>query len=156
MKLYKPKIEEIKTYIKLETTFFKHHKPYKTLLQDVPTGKRNLMKEFEDLLKERNAFFRFVAVNGEIADYIYGKIMLVGANEKNWKKKGDLNSVVVLPTFRGKGIAQFMTNKFMKWLKLKKIKYVEMSVNVRNKEMLKFANKLGFKEQHIKFGKIIL
>jgi len=155
MKLRKPKKQEFETYVNLENKFFEHHKPYGTLLQDVNPKKRNLKKEFEDLLKQKDTFFRFIEFDGEFAGYIYGLIEKIGSNEKGWKKKGDLNSIIVLPKFRGKGIAKFMTNGFLNWLKSKDIKYAEMSCNVKNKGMIKFANNLKFKKQHIKFGKVI-
>ena len=48
-----------------------------------------------------------------------------------------------------------MINEFITWLKTKKVKYVEVSCNVKNNSIQKLNKKLGFKEQHIKFGKII-
>ena len=155
MKLIKPKKQELEIYVNLETKFFKHHKPYGTLLQDISPEKRNLKKEFEGLIKQKNAFFRFAEFEGKVAGYIYGLIEKIGDNEKGWKKKGELNSIVILPEFRGKGIAKFMTNEFLSWLKSKGIRYAEMSCNVKNTGMLKFAKKLKFKEQHIKFGKLL-
>jgi len=155
MKLRKPEKQEFRIYAHLETKFFKHHKPYGTLLQDISPEKRNLKKEFEDLIKQKNAFFRFAEFDGEIAGYVYGLIEKIGGNEKGWKKKGELNSIVVLSEFRGKGIAKFMTNEFLSWLKSKGVRYAEMSCNVKNKGMIKLAKKLNFKEQHITFGKML-
>ncbi|MBW3020410.1 GNAT family N-acetyltransferase [Candidatus Woesearchaeota archaeon] len=155
MKLRKPNKNEFDTYLNLESIFFKYHKPYNTLLQDISPEKRNLKKEFDELIKERNSFFRLVDVDGEVAGYIYGLIEKVGPNEKGWKKKGDLNSIVVVPKYRNKGIAKYMVNQFISWLKEKKVPYLETSCNVKNETMKKFNKNLGFKEQHIKFGKII-
>jgi len=155
MKLRKPEKQEFKIYAHLETKFFKHHKPYGTLLQDISPEKRNLKKEFEDLIKQKDAFFRFAEFNGKVAGYIYGLTEKIGDNEKGWKNKGELNSIVVLPEFREKGIAKFMANGFLNWLKSKGVKYAEMSCNVKNKGMTKFAKKLKFKEQHITFGKML-
>jgi predicted acetyltransferase len=155
MKLRKPKKDELEIYKNLETKFYLHHKPYKTLLQDVDPRKRNLKKEFIKSIGERNSFFRFVEINNKIAGYIYGVIHKIGDNEKKWKKYADLNSIVVLPKFRNKGLAEFMIKKFFSWLKIKNIKYVEASCNVKNTSIIQLNKKLGFKEQHIKFGKII-
>ena len=155
MKLRKPKKQELKAYTNLEINFFNHHKPYGTLLQDINPEKRNLKKEFEGLIKQKNSFFRFAELDGKVVGYIYGLIEKIGDNEKGWKKKGELNSIVVLPESRGKGIAKFMTNGFLNWLKSKRIKYAEMSCNVKNTGMIKFAKKLNFKEQHLKFGKML-
>jgi len=155
MKIRKPNKQEFETYVALETEFFSHHKPYGTLLQDVNPKKRNMKKEFNDLLKQKNAFFRFAEVNGEIGGYVYGMFNKIGENEKGWKRIGELNSIVVSKNFRRQGLAEYMTKEFFKWLKSKKVKYVEASCNVKNEGIIKFNKKLGFKEQHIKFGKII-
>ncbi|MBI5065334.1 GNAT family N-acetyltransferase [Candidatus Woesearchaeota archaeon] len=155
MELRKPKKEEFEIYKKLEIKFYSHHKPYKTLLQDIDPRKRNLKKEFIRLIRERNSFFRFVKVHDKVVGYIYGVIKKISENEKNWKRIADLNSIIVLKEFRNQGLAEFMTKEFFSWSKSKNIKYVEASCNVKNKSIIKFNKKLGFKEQHIKFGKIL-
>lgn len=155
MLLRKPKKNELKIYKKLEVEFYSHHKSYKTLLQDVDPRKRNLKKEFLELINEKNSFFRFVEVDGEVAGYIYGLIKKAGENEKNWKKIGDFNSIVILKKFRSKGLSDFMTKEFFRWLKSKGIKYVQSSSNIKNIVSLKFHKRLGFKEQQIKFGKLL-
>ncbi len=155
MELRKPKKEEFEIYKRLEIEFYSHHKPYKTLLQDVDPRKRNLKKEFVQLVNEHDSFFRFVKIQDKVAGYIYGVIKKISENEKNWKRIADLNSIVVLKKFRNRGLAEFMTKKFFYWLKSKNIKYIEASCNVKNKSIIKFNKKLGFKEQHIKFGKIL-
>jgi len=155
MKLRKPRKDEFEIYKKLEVEFYFHHKSYKTLLQDIDPRKRDLKKEFFQLIKERNSFFYFVEVNDEIAGYIYGIIKKIGDNEKKWTKIADLNSIAVLRKFRNQGLAEFMTKEFFSWLKSKGIKYVEASCNVKNESTIKFNKKLGFQEQHIKVGKIL-
>jgi len=155
MILRKPNNKDFEAYQKLEIEFYLHHKPYGTLLQDIDPRKRNLKKEFASLINDKNTFFRFVEVNGEIAGYIYGIIQKIGENEKGWKKIGDLNSIIVLKKFRNKGLAKFMTKKFFSWLKSKKIQYVEASCNVKNNNIIKFNKNIGFQEQHIKFGRLL-
>ncbi|MBT4174187.1 GNAT family N-acetyltransferase [archaeon] len=155
MLLRKPKKNELAIYKKLETEFYLHHKPYRTMLQDVDPRKRNLKKEFFDLINERNSFFRFVELDGEVRGYIYGVLKKIDKNEKGWTRIGDLNSLVVLKKFRKKGVAKFMCKEFFVWLKSKKVKYVEASCNVKNKGVIGFNKKMGFKEQHVKFGKLL-
>ena len=155
MLLRKPLRDEFETYKKLELEFYLHHKPYKTLLQDVDPRKRDLKKEFIKILREKNSFFRFIEYDGQVAGYIYGMIKAVGENEKNWKKIGDLNSIVVLKKYRNRGLAKYLARKFFRWLKSRGIRYAEASCNVKNKAVIAFNKKLGFKEQHIKFGKVL-
>ena len=154
MIIRKPKKSEFQDYAKLEQEFYNHHKKYKTLLQDIDPKKRNLKKEFNELLKE-NCFFRFAIINKEIVGYIYGIIKKVGENEKGWKKIGDLNSIHVKKGHRRSNIAKKLTQEYIKWLKSKKVRYLESSCNTKNKGTIKFHTKLGFKEQQVKFGKFM-
>ncbi len=156
MNLRKPKKNEFTIYKRLEIEFYSHHKPYNTLLQDINPRKRDLQKEFFQLINERNSFFRFVEVNDKVAGYIYGVLKKVDENEKNFKKIGELNSLIILAKFRNRGIAEFMTKEFFSWLKSKNVRYVEASCNVKNTPIIRFNKKIGFKEQHLKFGKLIL
>src|SRR3989344_8282143 len=155
MILRRPLKNEFEKYKRLDLDFYKSHKQYNNLLYYTFPSERNLKKEFGGLLKEKNSFFRFVELNHKVVGYIYGFIKKVEANEKGWRRIGDLNSIIVLKEFRRKGIAEYMVKEFFKWLKSKNIKYVEASSNIKNDPIIKFNKKLGFQEQHIKFGKII-
>ena len=156
MKLRKPKKDEFKIYKKLEIEFYlDHDKPRKILLEGVDPRKRDLKKEFFQLIEERNSFFRFVEINGEVGGYIYGRLKKIGENKKNWKRIGVLNSIIVLKKFRRQGLAEFMMIEFISWLKFKGIRYVEADCNVKNKSIIKLNKKLAFREQHIGFGKIL-
>src|SRR3989338_8360707 len=155
MILRKPLKTEFEEYKRLEIEFYRHHEPYNTMLDYVIPSKRNLKREFLNLLKDKDSFFCFVKLDGKVAGYIYGIIKKVETNEKGWKKIGSLNSIIVSKEFRKMGVAEHMVNSFFKWLKSKNIKYVEASCNVNNTAIINFNKKLGFQEQHIKFGKLI-
>lgn len=155
MILRKPLRSELGIYKKLEIEFYLHHKPYKTLVQDVDPRKRNLRKEFVELLEGRNNFFRFLEAKGVVVGYIYGLIKKIGENEKGWKRIGVLNSIVISKAFRKKGLSGILTNGFFKWLKKRKIAYVESSSNVKNKQSMDFHKRLKFKQQHIEFGRLV-
>jgi len=154
MKLRRPKLTEFEHYKILETEFYSHHVQYNTLLQDKSPFLRKLKKEFFSLMSERN-FFCFICKDTEVAGYIYGKIKRISANEKGWKRIGELNSMVIAKKFRRDGLAKYAANEFFRWLKYKKIDYVEASCNVKNTQAIKFSTSLGLEKQHIKFGKIL-
>ncbi|MFH1211449.1 MAG: GNAT family N-acetyltransferase [Candidatus Woesearchaeota archaeon] len=155
MILRKPLQKEFSVYKKLELEFYLHHKPYKTLLQDIDPLKRNLKKEFLEILKDKNSFFRFAEQDSKVVGYVYGVIQNIEDNEKGWKKIGDLNSILVLKEYRTFGIGKSMAEEFFKWLKKHRVSYVKASCNVKNKAVHEFNKKLGFKEQFITFGKIL-
>lgn len=156
MILRKPTKLEFQIYKKLEIEFYNHHKSYGTLLQDISPEKRDLESEFKQLINERKSFFRFLENDSKnVVGYIYGFVTKAGPNEKQFEFKADLNSLIVLKKFRNKGYAKYMVNEFFKWLKLNNVHYVEASCNIKNDQIIKFNKLLGFKEQHMKFGKIL-
>ena len=117
MILRKPLKTEFEEYKRLEIEFYRHHEPYNTMLYYVIPSKRNLKREFLNLLKDKDSFFCFVKLDGKVAGYIYGIIKKVETNEKGWKKIGSLNSIIVSKEFRKMGVAEHMVNSFFKWLK---------------------------------------
>ncbi len=154
MILRKAKKEDFIAYSKLEQEFYSHHKRYGTLLQDINPKRRDLNKEFNKLMKGRD-FFRLVEDKGVVIGYIYGLIKNVGENEKGWRKVGELNSILVTKSYRKKGVSRMLVKEFFGWLKKKKITYVESSCNVKNQQAIEFHKNLKFKEQHLKFGKVL-
>ena len=70
MILRRPLKNEFEIYKKLEIEFYRHHKPYDTILQDVAPSKRSLEKEFLNLLKDRNSFFCFALSKKTQLNYI--------------------------------------------------------------------------------------
>ncbi|MFP4568379.1 MAG: N-acetyltransferase family protein [Candidatus Woesearchaeota archaeon] len=155
MKLIKPTINDLQTYKELEQEFFNHHKDFGTLLQDVNPSKRDLAKEFQEILDNQNAFFRFATDETEVVGYIYAEIQSVNENEKGWSKIADLNSILVKKEFRKKGFAKEMVNLFIENLKEQNIHFIKSSCNVKNLSTIEFHKQLGFQEQFITFGKII-
>jgi len=145
---------DFENYVILEQEFFDYHNKYKTLLQDINPRKRDLRKEFNQLIKEKN-FFYIAEDKGNVLGYIYGKIKKVEDNQLELRRIGDLNSLIVTKKYRRKGIANMLVREFIKWLKSKNIFCITLNCNVKNREMIKFAEDLGFKQQHIKFGKLL-
>lgn len=155
MKLIKPTIDDLQIYEELEQEFFDHHKVFGTLLQDVNPSKRDLEKEFQEILNDQNSFFRFAIDNNQVVGYIYAEIQSVDDNEKGWSKIADLNSILVKKEFRKKGFAKEMVESFIENLKSQNIHFIKSSCNVKNLSSIEFHKQLGFKEQFITFGKII-
>jgi len=155
MELQKPTIKDLSIYKELEQEFFDHHKDFGTLLQDVNPSKRDLAKEFQEILNDQNAFFRFAMNNKQVVGYIYAEIQTVGENEKGWSKIADLNSILVKKEFRKNGFAKEMIDKFIENLKTQNIHFIKSSCNVKNISTIEFHKRLGFQEQFITFGKIV-
>lgn len=155
MNLIKPTISQHATYSQLEKEFFSHHKPYKTLFQDVPPQKRDLKKEFTTMCRERNSFFRFVVVEKKVIGYVYATIEKVSPNEKGWTHIIDLNSLIITKKYRNKGYAKQIIEKVFSFAKQNNIHYVKASCNVLNLGVQKLNESMGFSPQFITYGKII-
>ncbi|MBT3582254.1 GNAT family N-acetyltransferase [Candidatus Woesearchaeota archaeon] len=81
-------------------------------------------------------------VDGNVVGYINGQL------EK--ENVGHLDSLYILKSYRGKGYATAMVKKIKKWFKLKKVKFIDISVDAPNKPAQKLYEKLGFvKKTHI-------
>ena len=136
----------------LDIEFYDHHKKFKTLLQDIDPRKYYLKKDFISILDNKNKFFKIAVIDEVEAGYIYGVIKKLPPNEKNFKKMGIINSIVVSRKYRNKGIASYMLKELIKWFKSKEVKYVEARCNVKNDKIIKLNRKLGLKEYHYVFG----
>ncbi len=155
MELIKPTMNDLKIYSELEQEFFNYHKDFDTLLQDVNPSKRNLKKEFEEIINNQNTFFRFAKNNNQIVGYIYAEIQSIDENEKGWSKIADLNSIFIKKEYRKRGFAKEMMNQFIKNMKEQNIYFIKSSSNVKNLASVEFHKQLGFQKQFITFGKII-
>ena len=83
-------------------------------------------------------------VDGNVVGYINGQI------EKG--NVGHLDSLYILKTYRSKGYASKMVKKMQKWFKLKKVKFIDISVDAPNKPAQKLYEKLGFVRKTYLYG----
>ncbi len=74
-----------------------------------------------------------------------GKIIGFGQAWIKNKETGITESVYVNKRYRKKGIGKKIMGDMIKWLKTKKLKYIESSAYLRNKPSVKLHKKLGFK-----------
>ena len=61
-------------------------------------------------------------------------------------KTAGLSSIAVLPAFRGKGIAEMLTNAFLEELERRKISACRLGVEAHNISARKFYEKMGFEQ----------
>ena len=74
-----------------------------------------------------------------------GKIIGFGQAWIKNKDTGITESVYVNERYRKKGIGKKIMGDMIKWLKGKKLKYIESSAYIKNKPSVKLHEKLGFK-----------
>jgi len=62
------------------------------------------------------------------------------------KKIGYIKGLYVKEAYRGRGVGKQIFNKFLEWFKSRNIKYIELSVDSRNKIGISVWKKYGFFE----------
>ena len=132
--------------------FWETHDRMDPLLK--PAKKLNHLKSAKESIKEKkeNRFFIVAEIDGKVVGY---KEFFIKEQDKFFKikKYGYLDSTVVHKNYRKKGIAKQLTQKALKILKKRRIKYIKSNVYLKNKVALKSWKKLGFKERSVNLFK---
>ncbi len=104
------------------------------------------VKAYMDWLWRRDSKGIFKAINNN-------KIVGFVAGDSNWfsKKRGSkvgaVHEIVVLPSFRGRGIGTALMEKVLSYFRDKGLSVVELWVGDENHRAIDFYKNLGFKEE---------
>jgi ribosomal protein S18 acetylase RimI-like enzyme len=79
---------------------------------------------------------------GTVIGFIYGEIIQSKTSIVN--RTGHLDALYIAKSYRKNGYATKLINEIMQWFKLKKIKYIDISVDFPNKKVQNLYEKLGF------------
>lgn len=101
-------------------------------------------KVAKEKLKNRKCFLSVAIDSNKIVGFIQGDIRIRGL--RKIKEYGHVTEIFVKNKYRGKSIGTSLMVELVRWFKSKKIKYVELGVNSKNKNAIKFYKKLGYKE----------
>jgi len=124
---------------------------YHRRLSNIPLKKINkaavhnrYKKKILDHIKKKNNFILIALHNDQIIGYF---IYLI-RKDKNfvYSDVGVIKNAYITNKYRSKGIGNKMFSEIIKWFKTKKIKYVELYVDSKNKIGLNAWSKYGFKE----------
>jgi ribosomal protein S18 acetylase RimI-like enzyme len=111
--------------------------------------KKQLRKSFLKSVskKRRNRKFLVAKIKNRVIGFFIGGIhkSLPFCREE---KIGEVYRAYVDKKFRGKGIGKLLFEELLKWFKRRKIKFVEVEVDSRNKIGIKAYKKYGFFELH--------
>jgi ribosomal protein S18 acetylase RimI-like enzyme len=138
MKIRKAKEEDLKEYLKLKA---EESKEYKIIIGEeikIPPINK-LTKEFNEFVESPNLIIFVVEENKKLIAYINSKI-----HKSFWSKRGYIDDLFVLKTYRKKGVATKLINEFIKFLEDKKINELQLSVSIKNKKAIELYEKLGF------------
>ena len=100
-------------------------------------------KEFLDVLKSKKSLLLVAELNGKLIGFIYGTFF------KNIHDSGGFIEVIyVAKDHRRSGVASVLMHEFTKEVKKKKLKKIQLSVNVKNTSAFNFYKKIGYKLHH--------
>lgn len=141
--------EHINQIAKLQKAFIEEHHQYDNeyylLAQDSEEIFTNYVKKNMLNNKEKKIFIVEDTETKTVAGYISGWIEQKAPIYHN-KEYGYLSNIYVAKTHRGQGAAKLLVNALLEWFRQKKIKHVELTVDVRNPAAIKAFEKHGFKE----------
>ncbi len=146
IKIRKALISEAKEIANLGIKLNLHHRnidsKYYALDKNV---KPVITKFFKKKIRDRNSILLVATSKNKIIGYALGFVKNYPPVRKT-KKHGYVSDVFVDKNYREKGISREFIEELMRWFKRKKLKYMELNVDSRNKLGLKAWKDVGFRE----------
>lgn len=148
MKIRKAKIKDLKDIVELSYKSVIYHKklnPYYDTSKDV---KEVLTKSLKKNIYSSNSCIFIAEENNKIIGYLL--VFKVDRPEMfKIKRAGLIADVFIEDGYRRTGIGNKLIKECFKWLKEGRINFVEINVEVSNKQAINFWNKEGFKDVSI-------
>jgi len=147
----KANINDLKEILKLIRKSINYHRKLDKSYR--PFSKHfNLEKHVKKSLKNKNKLY-FVAQdenNEKIIGYFIALIEKAPYSFTMQKYVGVIADAYIDPKYRKKGLGKKIFKEIIKWFKSRKIKYIELDVDARNKIGIKTWKKYGFYEFRMK------
>jgi len=118
------------------------------------TAERN-MRFFKRMIKNDNGTIFVAEVDNQIVGYAVCWIAKRPPYLYKVDRIGYISDVFVEEQYRRRGIGSALLGKILEWFKNKNIKYVELSVLVKNEKAIKFYEKHGFKVYSLNLRKVM-
>jgi ribosomal protein S18 acetylase RimI-like enzyme len=138
MKLRKARKSDWEEYYKIKIEESEEYEKIIGRKINIPS-KNKLKKEFEGFIENLDLIMFVIEVNQNLGGYINCKI-----HKSFWVKRGYIDDIFVLKEYRRRGCGGELINEFVNFLKKKKIKELELSVNPRNENAIRLYAKMGF------------
>ncbi len=141
MKIRKATIKDLYTIKNLNQELFHDNKKYDKTL-DIMWPRKNL-KYYRNCILGRNSVAFVAEEDNKVVGYIIGSIAEV-EDYRIVKKMGEVENLIVLPYYRGRGIAKKLMREFIIWAKKRKVKRIKVSIYADNELSVNFHRKMGF------------
>jgi ribosomal protein S18 acetylase RimI-like enzyme len=150
IKIEEAKKEEIGSVLSLMMELSDYHKKidpkyYKSGKERKERDKKRLIEYFSK--KRKNRKILVAKVKNKIVGFLIGGVEKSPSYCKE-KKIGVIYRAYVKENFRRRGIGKLLVEELLKWFRKRKIKFVEVEVDSRNKIGTEAYKKYGFFEFH--------
>ena len=108
---------------------------------------------YEEELENDERLYLIASVDEK--DVAFASASVIHIDDENAPKIGYLIAVYMREAFRERGIGTLLYEERVEWLKEQGVFYIEMSVDVRNKNVLKRYKERGFREYKVSLVKKI-
>jgi GNAT superfamily N-acetyltransferase len=144
------KKEDIDSILRLQTKLSDYHRKieknyYKAGKERKAIEKKRLVEYFSK--REKNRKILVAKVGNKIVGFFIGKIEKAHSYCQA-KKIGVIFQAFVEEKFRRKGIGRLFFEELLKWFKKKKVKFIEVEVDSKNKIGVEAYKRYGFFEFH--------
>lgn len=111
-------------------------------------------KDFLKMIQRKDSIFIVVEEKENLIGYLFGFLNYYKVHKLR-RKFGYLDTMVILRNYRNKGAGKKLHNEFIKWLKIKKIKWAVLQVDDKNHIGVKFYKKEGYYLTELRMVKMI-
>ena len=154
MKIRKARISDLGELIELEEKITAMHGQLDSFYEEAKNSEKETKKFLKEQIKSKDSCIFVAEDESRIIGYIIPNIARMSKIFKV-KEFGRIFSIFVLEKYRNKRIAKALFEESYKWFKTRKIKWVELSVHIKNKGGIKFWEKSGFKTTNFKMRKLL-
>ncbi|MFC1690780.1 GNAT family N-acetyltransferase [Nanoarchaeota archaeon] len=146
IKIRKARLKDIPSMFPLWLDLMKQHEKIDHFHYELGKGSKEIFKKWiRSNIYSKNALYLVAEDNNKIVGYIGGRIEKRPLCFKI-KENGYVLAAVVSRKYQNKGIGKKLTNEMLAWFKTKKVKFVELHANSKNKKGILAWKKMGFKE----------
>ena len=141
MKIRKATLKDVHIIKSLNQNLFHDNKKYDKTL-DVTWPDKNL-KYYKDSISGENSVAFLAEEDNKAVGYLIGSITDI-EDYRIVEKMAEVENLIVLPYYRGRGIAKSLMKEFIIWAKKRKVKRIKVSIYADNELLINFHKKMGF------------
>ena len=144
-KIRRAVLKDVDAIVELNKQLADYHRKIDKYYKPSSKTRKGFRKYLLEIIRKRCVRILVAEVDNRVVGYFIG-IIEKAKPFLTPKKIGKISDAFVEKKYRRFGIGKSMFDELIKWFKRNKIKYVELSVDSRNRIGIKAWHKFGFKE----------